>query len=56
MEGHQEILSAIKARNPVAARQAMRRHLEEVEHILFNKKKGGAKRSSLEGSYSNIKV
>ncbi len=44
LEGHQKIFSAIKARNPVAARQAMRRHLEEVEHILFNKKKGGAKR------------
>ena len=46
LKGHQEILSAIKARNPVAARQAMRRHLEEIEHILFNKKKGGVKRSS----------
>ncbi len=46
LKGHQKILSAIKARNPVAARQAMRRHLEEIEHILFNKKKGGVKRSS----------
>ena len=56
LKGHREILSAIKARNPMAARQAMRRHLEEVEHILFNKKKGGAKRSSTptEGTHHNI--
>jgi len=46
LKGHREVLSAIKARNPVAARQAMRRHLEEIERILFNKKKGGVKRSS----------
>ncbi len=46
LKGHREVLSAIKARNPVVARQAMRRHLEEIEHILFNKKKGGVKRSS----------
>jgi GntR family transcriptional repressor for pyruvate dehydrogenase complex len=58
LKGHQEILSAIKARNPLAARQAMRRHLEEVEHILFNKKKGGAKKSFIptEGSHHDIKV
>jgi GntR family transcriptional repressor for pyruvate dehydrogenase complex len=46
LKGHRKVLSAIKARNPVAARQAMRNHLEEIEHILFNKKKGGGKRSS----------
>jgi GntR family transcriptional repressor for pyruvate dehydrogenase complex len=44
--GHQEIFSAIKARNPVAARQAMRRHLEDVEKILF-KKKGGVRKDKL---------
>jgi GntR family transcriptional repressor for pyruvate dehydrogenase complex len=44
--GHQEIFSAIKARNPVAARQAMRRHLEDVENILF-KKKGGVRKDKL---------
>jgi len=44
LKGHQEILSAIKAHNPVVARQAMRRHLEEVEDILF-KKKGGVKKA-----------
>jgi GntR family transcriptional repressor for pyruvate dehydrogenase complex len=56
LKGHREILSAIKARNPMAARQAMRRHLEEVEHLLFNKKKGGAKRSSTptEGTRHNL--
>jgi GntR family transcriptional repressor for pyruvate dehydrogenase complex len=46
LKGHQKVLSAIKARNPVAARRAMRHHLEEIEHILFNKKKGDGKRSS----------
>jgi len=47
LHGHINILAAIKNGNGKAARQAMRRHLEEVEHILFNKKKGGAKRSSI---------
>jgi GntR family transcriptional repressor for pyruvate dehydrogenase complex len=58
LKGHQEVLSAIKARNPVAARKAMRRHLEEVEHILFIKKKGGAKRSSIptEGTRHNLNI
>ena len=58
LKGYQEILSAIKARNPVAARQAMRRHLEEVEHILFNKRKEGAMKSSIPmgGSRHNLKV
>jgi len=58
LKGHQEILSAIKARNPVAARKAMRHHLEEVEHILFDKKKGGAKRSStsVEGTHHNSSI
>jgi len=44
LHGHRNILAAIKNDNGTAARQAMRRHLEEVEHILFQKKKGGAKR------------
>lgn len=39
LQGHQKILSAIKRRNPVAARQAMRQHLEEIEDILFKKGK-----------------
>jgi GntR family transcriptional repressor for pyruvate dehydrogenase complex len=58
LKGYQEILSAIKARNPVAARQAMRRHLEEVEHILFNKRKEGAMKSSIPmgGFRHNFKV
>jgi GntR family transcriptional repressor for pyruvate dehydrogenase complex len=58
LHGHRNILAAIKNGNGTAARQAMRRHLEEVEHILFNKKKGGAMRSSIpmEVSRHNIKV
>jgi DNA-binding FadR family transcriptional regulator len=39
LQGHQKILSAIKRRNPVAARQTMRQHLEEIEDIIFKKRK-----------------
>jgi DNA-binding FadR family transcriptional regulator len=39
LHGHQKILSAIKRRNPVATRQAMRQHLDEIEDILFKKGK-----------------
>jgi GntR family transcriptional repressor for pyruvate dehydrogenase complex len=58
LNGHLHILAAIRNGNGKAARQAMRQHLEEVEHILFNKKKGGGKRSSIpmEESRHNIKV
>ncbi len=45
LRGHQDILTAVKNGNGTAARQAMRKHLEEVESILFKKKKGGGKRS-----------
>jgi len=45
LRGHQDILTAIKNGNGTAARQAMRKHLEDVESILFKKKKGGGKRS-----------
>jgi GntR family transcriptional repressor for pyruvate dehydrogenase complex len=38
LHGHQNILIAIKNRNGPAARQAMRRHLEEVENIVFKKR------------------
>jgi GntR family transcriptional repressor for pyruvate dehydrogenase complex len=37
LRGHQKIFSAIKRHNPVAARKAMRQHLEEVEDIIFKK-------------------
>ncbi len=37
--GHREILAAIQTRDGRKARQAMRRHLENVEHAVF--KKGG---------------
>jgi len=43
LRGHHNILAAIKSGNGRAARQAMRRHLEEVESILFKKKKGGGR-------------
>jgi GntR family transcriptional repressor for pyruvate dehydrogenase complex len=41
LQGHKDILAAVKNRDGVAARKAMRRHLEEVEHTLFRKKKKG---------------
>jgi len=44
LHGHHDILTAIKNGNGTAARRAMRRHLEDVEDILFKKKKVGAKR------------
>ncbi len=43
LSGHKDILAAIKAGNGTAARQAMRRHLEEVENTLFHKKEGGGR-------------
>jgi GntR family transcriptional regulator, transcriptional repressor for pyruvate dehydrogenase complex len=44
IHGHSQVLAAIRNGNGTAARQAMRRHLEDVEDIVFQKKKGGAKR------------
>jgi len=38
--GHKDIFIAIKNRDGTGARQAMRRHLEEVENILLQTKKG----------------
>jgi len=43
LQGHRNILAAIKNGNGTAARQAMRRHLEDVEDILLEKK-GGVKK------------
>jgi GntR family transcriptional repressor for pyruvate dehydrogenase complex len=45
LQGHQAILTAIKNGNGKAAKQAMRRHLEDVEKTLFKKKKGGGKKT-----------
>ena len=39
IQGHHEVLTAIKSGNGPAARQAMRRHLEGVEDVLFRKRK-----------------
>jgi len=41
LQGHQRILSAIKNGDCAAARKSMLRHLEDVEGILFHKKRGG---------------
>lgn len=49
LQGHHDILAAIKNGNGREARQAMRRHLAEVESILFKKKKGGGKGHSVQG-------
>jgi len=46
LHGHLNILAAIRNGNGRAARQAMRRHLEDVEDILF-KKKGGVKKAQI---------
>ncbi len=54
LQGHREILLAIKNGNGTGARQAMRRHLKKVEDVLFKKKKGGveAHRFQAEKSHS----
>jgi GntR family transcriptional repressor for pyruvate dehydrogenase complex len=41
LQGHREVLVAIKHGSGTGSRQAMRRHLENVEDILLKKKKGG---------------
>jgi GntR family transcriptional repressor for pyruvate dehydrogenase complex len=53
LQGHREILTAIKNGSGTGTRQAMRRHLENVEDILLKKKKGGVKshRFQREGSH-----
>ncbi len=35
LDGHRRILEAIRRRDPEAAEAAMRRHLEEIEHVLL---------------------
>jgi GntR family transcriptional repressor for pyruvate dehydrogenase complex len=45
LTGHSKVLAAIKKRDGVAARKAMRRHLEEVEETLVQKRKGRANKS-----------
>jgi len=39
IQGHHEILMALRSGNGPGARQAMRRHLEGVEDVLFKKRK-----------------
>lgn len=43
LKGHQKVLSAVKDADCAAARQAMLRHLESVEGLLFKKRRGGGK-------------
>lgn len=43
LQGHQAIVAAIRNGSGPGARQAMRRHLAEVENTLFKKKKGGGR-------------
>ena len=45
LHGHRNILEAIRNRDGVAARKAMRRHLDEVEGTVFHKRRGGGKKS-----------
>jgi DNA-binding FadR family transcriptional regulator len=45
LNGHHRILDAMKAHNGNAARKAMHKHLADVEKIVFNKKRGGGKKS-----------
>ncbi len=37
LAGHRRILAALKRHDPAASEAAMRRHLEEIEHIVFRK-------------------
>lgn len=45
LHGHRIVLAAIKDGDGVAARKAMRRHLEEVEGVLFQKRRRGGKKT-----------
>jgi GntR family transcriptional repressor for pyruvate dehydrogenase complex len=45
LQGHYEILAAIKNGDGRAARKVMLRHLEDVENVVFNKRKGGGKKT-----------
>ena len=39
LHGHRNILDAVKMGNGMASRKAMRRHLRDIEKVLFKKKK-----------------
>ena len=41
LEGHREILAALKSGSPDGARRAMRRHLQAVENTVFKNMRGG---------------
>lgn len=54
LQGHREILTAIKNGNSSGARKAMRRHLENVEAILLKKKKGGGQTRRSQAELSHL--
>jgi GntR family transcriptional repressor for pyruvate dehydrogenase complex len=41
LKGHRMILNAVRMADCARAKEAMRRHLNEIESLLFKKKKGG---------------
>lgn len=41
LKGHRMILNAVRAADCTKAKEAMRRHLAEIENLLFKSKKGG---------------
>ena len=43
LSGHKEIFEAIRKGDGLESKKAMRQHLNEIEEILFNVKKGGGK-------------
>ena len=53
LQGHREILLAIKNGNSTGARQAMCRHLKNVEDILLKKRKGGMQGRKLRAERSH---
>ncbi len=53
LQGHREILMAIKSGNSIGARQAMRRHLKNVEDVLLKKRKGGMQAHKLQAERSH---
>ena len=53
LDGHRRVLSAIRDRDPGAAAEAMLRHIEEIEQVLFSRgpgARGGARATSTAGA------
>jgi GntR family transcriptional repressor for pyruvate dehydrogenase complex len=43
LQGHQQVLAAIRKGDSAAAQKSMLRHLDDIEGIIFQKKRGGGK-------------